>query len=274
MIVTDICIDESGTHDDSPYMIMGGVVARNGQWQDHDKRFCRLLKKNLLTYFHAYEMRHNENEYKNWSDYSKLKLVLDINKIQQKTTLFRFATVLNKGDYEREYKSPTGLTRIQHDTEYGICFRVSLSLAVEMLERTFETPDFVVNFLIEDSHHFGDAHRIFKQIQKHVPDVAKHLGNCVPVGKKDNYGVQSADAISYAAYKHEALGDQSDLINYEPDWYLKDAKAAIRERSPVLRAEARPDILRDLKEGKITLQNYWKEQGDKARLAHQKAKEA
>jgi hypothetical protein len=137
-----------------------------------------------------------------------------------------------------------------------------------MLERTYETPDFEVNFLIEDSQYFGEAHRVFKQIKKHVPDTAKHLGNCIPVPKKKNYGVQGADAVSYAAYQHEAIGDQSDLIDYEPDWYLKDAKAVIRERSPVLRAHAKPDILRDLKEGKIALQNYWKEEGDRVRLAH------
>jgi hypothetical protein len=267
VIVTDVHIDESGTHDDSPYMIMGGVVARNAQWQDHDKRFGKLLKNNGLTYFHAEEMRNNRNEYKNWSDYSKIELASRINKVQEKTTLFRFATYLNKSDYEREYKSLPGLTRIQHDTKYGICYRLSLCFVVEMLERTFGTKEFEVNFVLEENQWFADALRIFCQIQKYVPEIGKHLGYCIPGKKKKIFGLQSADAVSYAAYRHEAIGDHSDLLLYEPDWHLKEAKQMVRSKSPVFRADAKADILRDLKEGKVALQNLWKEQGDKARLA-------
>jgi Protein of unknown function (DUF3800) len=269
VIVADVHIDESGTHD-CPYLIMGGVVARNGQWQEHDKRFRSLLKRNSLTYFHAKEMRHNENEFHGWSDFSKIKLTNQINRIQQKTTLFRFVTHMNKAEYEREYKAPSGLTRIQHDTQYGMCFRTSLSFVVEMLERTLETQEFEVNFILEESSYFGDAYRIHQQIKKYVPEVAKHLSTCIPVEKKRNYGVQSADAVSYAAYQHQVIGDFSDLATFEPNWHMKDAKRLTMDRSPIFRADVKADILRDMKQGKLTLQQTWKEQGDKARFARQK----
>jgi len=269
VILCDVYIDESGTHDDSPYMIMGGLVARAGAWEEHDKRFGRLLHKNSLTYFHGVELRHNHNEFSGWSQHSKSVLLTNIDKIQNRTTLFRFVTLLRKAEYEECYKDPPGLTRIQHDTQYGICFRCSLSFAVEMAERTFKEGDFILNFILEENQRFADAHRIFQQIKKYVPEIAKNLGNCSPGKKKEHYPLQSADAVSYAGYQHEARGDESDLIDYDPKWNLTDARRVVQSGSPVMRSYIRPDILREIKENKITLQNRWKEEGDRARmLAH------
>src|SRR4029077_2036808 len=269
MIVGDVYADESGTHADSPYMIMGALVARVGQWQDYDKRFLRLLNRNSLTYFHGVELRHNQNEFSGWSDHSKNMLLTDIDKIQNNKTLVRFYTIMQKSEYEEFYKSPPGLTRIQHDTQYGVCFRQSLTFAVEMAKTHFGE-NFILNFILEENNRFEDAHRILKQIKKYVPDMAKHLGTCIPGEKKKYYALQGADAISYAAYQLEGRGvkDNPNLVEFGIDRTLAGARKQVKYGSPLMRLPINEEILTELKQNKITLQNMWKEQGDKARLAY------
>lgn len=69
-------IDESGTHDSSDYMIMGGFVGRLGQWYAVDKVWKKLLKKYNLTHFHAVDMRHGNGEFRGWDNSKKFDLGL------------------------------------------------------------------------------------------------------------------------------------------------------------------------------------------------------
>jgi hypothetical protein len=48
-------IDESGTHGDSPHMIMAGYTARLNQWNRFNLKWRKALRKAGLEYFHAKE---------------------------------------------------------------------------------------------------------------------------------------------------------------------------------------------------------------------------
>jgi Protein of unknown function (DUF3800) len=257
MQTVTVYIDESGTHDSAPHMIMGGIVGRADQWPEHDRRFVGLLKKNGLTYFHAVELRHRKNEYRSWSDFSAQQLLLGIDRLQNRTTLYRFATLLRKSEYHGHYRSGERPKKIPLDSMYGICFRCSLSLASELSDRAFGSGNYVLNFVLEENQRFGDALRIFHQIKKYLPELAKVLGTCIPGKKKEYAGLQGADAISFSGYRHEVIGDESDLVGFKG---LKEARQAVGTGSPVMRVYVRPDILREIKANKFQLEALWRDQ--------------
>jgi hypothetical protein len=80
------------------------------------------------------------------------------------------------------------------------------------------------------------------------------LGTCTIEDKKELAGLQGADAVSYAGYQQEKGGDESELMDFAPDWNLDNARNVLRAGSPVFRSYARPEILKELKENLFVLE--------------------
>jgi hypothetical protein len=239
-------LDESGTHDDSPLVIMGGIVGRLGQWADFDKKWNRLLKKNGLTYFHSKRLRACSGEFENWSDHSKHMLIRDIDKLQNRNTLFRFVTVIRKDEFQQHYRSGDKPKKLQLDSIYGMCFRLSLAFVLELAERSLGLEGNQFSFVVEAGHsNAGAAPAIVEQIKKHVPDLRAALGTCAIEDKKTLPGLQGADAVSYAGYQQEKGGDETELMDFNSDWNLDNAKSVLGARSPVFRSYGGPIFSRN-----------------------------
>lgn len=132
MLVT-VYIDESGTHDNSP-LIMGGVGGRLGQWADFDTKWRRMLRDYKLPYFHSASLSSSKRPFRHLSIQQKRDLVHDVNKIVQRHTTWGFSAYLHKKDYDQYYIAGNRPTKIQLDTMYGVCFRMCLSFAIEMVQ--------------------------------------------------------------------------------------------------------------------------------------------
>jgi Protein of unknown function (DUF3800) len=253
-VILTVYIDESGTHGPSDYMIMGAIVGRLGQLVDHDRKWGRLLKKNRLSYFHSKKLKARKDEFTGWSNQSSRALIAEINKIQNNNSLFRFVTLIRKDDFKKFYKDGPNPRRLQKDSLYGMAFRCSLSFAVEMTLLSVPRKGLTINFLVESGHpNAGACHVIFDQIKENVPEMAEILGECLIKPKKDFPGLQSADAISYAGYQQEYHGDESELMDFEFDWKLANAKKVLKAKSPVFRCDVRSDILAEMKENLFKL---------------------
>src|SRR5260221_7747840 len=59
-------LDESGTHDDSPIMLMGGFLGNTEQWERFNDEWRFLLKNSLRSVFHWAELVHCKKEFKDW----------------------------------------------------------------------------------------------------------------------------------------------------------------------------------------------------------------
>ncbi len=235
---------------------------------DYDRKWTRLLKDNLLTYFHSKRLRHGTNEFKNWSEHSKRQLVRNIDKLQNGNTLCRFVAVMRKDEYEGHYKTGERPRKIPLDSMYGLCFRISLGFAAEIVERSGGIQDSQINFILESGHrNYGDAKRIFEQIKKGVPELADVLGTCESGDKKEFPGLQGADAVSYAGYQQEKMGDDSGLMDFAPEWNLDDARTIVKARSPVMRCYARPDIMEELRTNLVVLEETRRKFGQRKRAA-------
>jgi hypothetical protein len=248
-------LDESGTHSESPVLIMGGIVGSLGQWVDYDKKWSRLRRKHGFRCFHSKELRHGEGEFANWSDWSKQQLNRDLDKHQNKNSMFRFVTVVNKEEFQEHYKKGQSPKKFQLDSIYGMCFRLSMAFTLELIERHMGLVGNEVNFIVEDgAKGAGACPEIVKQIKKHVPQLRDVLRVCVLEEKCKLPGLQGADAISYSGYRQEREGDESDLMDFDPDWNLEKAKAILKAKSPVFRSYGRPEIMSELKDNLFILE--------------------
>jgi hypothetical protein len=264
-VILTTYLDESGTHRDSPVLIMGGIVGHFDQWIEYDRKWGRLRQKHLFTCFHSKEVRHCEGEFKNWSNFSKHNLVRDIDKHQNKNSLFRFVTVVNKQEFQEHYKSGQPPQKFQLDSIYGMCFRLSLAFTLELAERSIGLEGNQFNFIVEDGHpNAGACSEIVKQIKKHVPELGAVLGTCILEKKYKLPGLQGADAISYAGYLEEIDGD-AQLMDFENDWNLDNAKAILRAKSPVFRSYGRPEIMKELKDNLFILEERRRQFGQQKR---------
>lgn len=252
MLIT-VYIDESGTHDDSP-LIMGGIGGRIGQFSDFDAKWRRLLRDNNVPYFHSASLRSSKAPFRGWSVAQKRKLIRDVNRICQRHTTWGFSATLHKKDYDGHYRDGPKPRKIPLDTMYGCCFRMCLSFAIDMAEKIVEWKDPQIRFVLEKGHrHAGDAERVFNQVKKGVPELRSVLAGIEFIEKDAAFGVQGADAVSYAANMQEREGGL-DLADFGPGVDIAAARKTVRAKSPIFRLEGSPRILAEMRNNLLTLE--------------------
>jgi hypothetical protein len=99
-------IDEAGTHGGSPVTVMGGYVARLGQWRHFDEKWDGLLKRNALTHLHTIEMLQANGQFRTgWDQQRALALIIKSNKIIDRYTMFGISAFVSDRDYKEFYES-------------------------------------------------------------------------------------------------------------------------------------------------------------------------
>lgn len=243
-MIIDIYIDESGTHDSSEMMTIGGLVGRPTQWNYFDRRWAKMLKKRGIPYFHTKSLMDTHKPFKGWNRVRKAELINRAGDIQRNHTMFGFSVALCRSDYDEFYKSGERPKKIPLDTMYGLCFRYCAEWLPTILEPSLGTKDFEINFIMEAGHkNAGDALRVFNQLKKDNPAIFKSL----TFHNKESLGLQGADYVAHAAWLVESEpGVESHLTDFPKDGDLSDAKR-ILGRKPVFRGSISPDLLRQVK---------------------------
>jgi len=246
IVIYTAYIDASGHHDGSPVMILGGYVARLGQWANFDKKFERLLHKNNLTHHHTKKLIHGEDEYKNWSEPRKNVYINKLQKLIDKNSTCGFSISMTHSDYRQFYRNGDKPKGVQLDGKYGLCFRLFLAQLPNMFQRSLRDPQLFI--VLEDGDPgIDDADRVFKSFEKDAPP---ELSNFVKfrgkAKKRDYYGLQIADWVAASSY-HAEQG-MPNLTSYPADATLQEASALVPYESPVFRWQITPDVMRDLKQ--------------------------
>lgn len=251
MIVT-VYIDESGTHD-SGVTILGGWVARLGQWAAFDPKWNKLLKRNGLTYFHSRKMRQTKGQFKGWTRQRKHDFTQAAADLGLKNLEFGFTIALPDAAYEQHYVAGFRPREIPLDSRYGICFRFCLSLIPGMAKDAFKGKDLDINFVLESGHvNAGDAERIFNRVKKQgltnpaEIEIVKML-NVISFADKEKFpGLQVADVNAYSAFQHETAARPLEVMTLDPQSAMADAKKI--QKVPIFRLELRETELKMFKQ--------------------------
>jgi uncharacterized protein DUF3800 len=93
-----VYLDESGTHDDSPIMLMGGFLANTEQWESFNNEWQSLLKPFGIQFCHAVELRYRTKQFKGWSVDKRKEFILEANRIIQEQLELGVTTIIRKED--------------------------------------------------------------------------------------------------------------------------------------------------------------------------------
>lgn len=247
--------DEAGTDGSYPFVMVGGYVSTVAKWNDFDKRWRKLLKKNGLKRFHAMDFP-KERPYRDWTEHQTTVFFAAMERLILKRTLFGVTVRLDVPDYQEHYWGPGPIKGLQLDSKYGVCVRFLMSFMDTMLTEHFGD-DFRVNMLLEDgdkSIGAGDAHRVFKQLKTLIPECDRHFGT-LAFDKKDRFpGLQAADATVSPAHRLERDGEPA-LTPFLDGETLEDGRREKGNAAPVYRLKIDGTILKEMRENVVA----WKE---------------
>ena len=192
-------LDESGTHDSSPIMLMGGFLIRAQKLAAFNEKWHSLLKSSCVQYCHGKELKHRTGQFKGWSLEKRNAFVLEANRIIEKYSEFGFTAIIRKDDYALIYEAAPNPGKLRKDTKFGVLFRgclwVVLAAVTENLKLANRSK---VNFVLEDgAKNSGDAVRLFKLAKSNfLPGWSGLLGT-LALSTKQSPGLQAADLLVY-----------------------------------------------------------------------------
>jgi hypothetical protein len=172
-------LDESGTHDDSPIMLMGGFLASAKQWTRFNRKWRSFLKSSHLDYCHGKELVHRTKQFKGWSPEKCDGFVIEANRIIHEPLALGVTAVIRKDDYDSIYKAAPNPKKQRKDTKFGVLFRGCLWAVLGAVTQNLKlAAKSRVNFILEDSaKNSGDAVRLFDLAKSNMlPEWSNLLG--------------------------------------------------------------------------------------------------
>jgi hypothetical protein len=192
-------LDESGTHDDSPIMLMGGYLGNNHQWDAFNIAWRTLLGSEGIEFCHAKDLQQGKKQFKDWPVKQRQRFGRDAEAIIEKHLQLGVSSIIRRNDYNFVYKGHRNPNKLREDSKYGVLFRGCL-MVVEAAATMNNLPrkDLKLNFVLEDGHeNAGDALRLFELAKRdHLPEW-EHLLGTLQFGKKESCGLQAADLLIY-----------------------------------------------------------------------------
>jgi hypothetical protein len=198
-VIWTVYLDDSGTHDDSPIMLMGGFLANAAQWESFNNEWQSLLTSFGIPSCHAVELRHRTKQFKGWSVDKRKEFILEANRITEEQLELAVTTIIRKDDYDSIYKSAPNPKKLRKDSKFGVLFRGCLSLIVSAVTTDLElAKQSTINFVLEDgAKNSGDAVRLFDLAKSNNLPEWSHLLGSITRGQKQSYGLQAADLVVY-----------------------------------------------------------------------------
>jgi hypothetical protein len=149
---------------------------------------------------------------------------------------YGFAVSLSPKDYRAIYKAQEVPKKIRHDSEYGLCFRMCVHIALQyMATRREEWP---LTMVLEGGHrNSGDAIRIFDEMKSQLaPQWHGILGQIAFDSKNTCVPLAAADALAHTLFRSRA----GFIPNAEGRLYTRYDDVTILDAVPN-RSEAQAD---------------------------------
>jgi hypothetical protein len=262
-MIVNLYIDESYNQD---IFILGGYIAKLGQWNSFDYKWNRLLKKYQIRYFHSTEMVDRDGDFAKWNHNTEIAFCSEAEELSRKHGLCGFVSRIDFADYREHYRTYKPVKGFNLDSIYGLAFRYIIGFVPDFVERSFRRNDIVINGILENSQYFGDGLRVWNDIKKRVPEVGRLLGTAIP-GDKKIPGLQSADALATGAYRLERVGEMGFTDFPQAVVTLSDLRKRKLSRPPVVRCHPTPEQLRDIKDAAQEGKEYRRSHAERARAA-------
>lgn len=202
-----ICLDDSGTHKDSEFVVVGGVIGRSGQWDEFLERWNEKLKHPLegkpsLKSFSLFDCTHAMNNFKGYNRAESDLLTREFRNIIKETNIIGYASAIDKRAWDE--------------------------LVTEEHRRNMSTAEIFcltscVREMLRDANEFFPGQKRAEIIYDAGRDT--HIPYDM---EKFDWG-RNIDAPRIVAYEYEAVADfpplqAADMIATESYWWIKAQK--------------------------------------------------
>lgn len=260
-------IDESGTHAQSPRVVMGGIVGSCDGWERLEGEWNSILREYELASFHSKDIvKNSTSAVKKLGVERRLELTARLQDIYKRETLFGFVCFLNRIDYSTHYLNGPRPAKWAPDSPWGVCFRAGLSIMLEVLRSEFGPEGARLSVVFESGNrNAGDVIRLQKIFERSgEPELVRMLESVSFLPKQRAAGLQAADMLAYTA-NYAGL----DGVNRTAKWgtfersllsarvrlpkgIIAGMRSISRIKYPVFALELTPEWLSGLKQSLIS----------------------
>lgn len=186
-------VDESGIGGDDRIML-AGLVARSEGWFGFVPNWKKLLGEADIRYSHLVDMENGNSPFDGWNKMRTAAFVGGALPLVERYCEYGLTVALDLDLHRDHYRAQLS-DKVHKDSAYGLCARAMIE-GISVMALEFFGPDIRLNFIFEDTNHFGDALRIFNDCKGHMDNIKGVLGTITP-GKKDEFGaLQAADLVA------------------------------------------------------------------------------
>jgi hypothetical protein len=194
--------DESGTHQDSPVMVILGLIATNEQWKHLKREWDELLIQfELLPPFHMKEYAHSTGQFKAWKGAPiRDRFLSRIVGIILRRVQYSVAVSLSMPDYNKVI-APNPKASLFFGSPYAMCIYQTLFLLDLWWKKLPHERDKIP--CIFDSGHpkSSEVSRIVRKYSSHPNMEKKALESVSFVPDDDHPPLQAADLVAWELCK-------------------------------------------------------------------------
>lgn len=198
-------LDESGTHDNSPVTVMGGVMATAEQWDRFEAAFCDLKARYGFRVFHTRKFKKRAGEFRNWHPLRRFALMQELAVLTSAPgTFIEAVTVtLDNADYKANYVGGDKPRRLRLESKYGLCFRNCLMFfLLEGMKWVHEGSPPKLHFILESGHpNWNEVRQIFNEVKAEVQGFGVDMLGEITFSDKNNCNpLMVADFLAHTAF--------------------------------------------------------------------------
>jgi len=195
-------MDESGTHDGSPYAVVGIVFARDEVWKQWSVDW-RSAKGREIDIYHAVDCHSRKKEFSGWTQTKRNDFVKKMLSVCTQHEIYYFVSIIEVSTFKSALKGRQDILEWLNPIHKWCAYFALRSVFKQIAKYDIER----VGVYIESSH---DDNSI-----SHMAELAKRSatehGLSVNInfgGKKDYEPFQAADIIAYEAFKQSKNQDR------------------------------------------------------------------
>lgn len=198
LLYFSVRLDETDTHDDALFTVVGGAVGTMGQWDELERAWRDLLQKARIRSFHYKDFVGRQGDFAGWSDLKAKRFLSRIERIIDRNTGFRIAVGVDSKAHADVKRRMKGIKGYRGDSDYGLCLRWLLLHSCDVIERHFGS-DFGLDVILEDGPYASGAVGLFHSLRrmtdgKQPPKHTSKYRDIAVLGKESS-SLQAADAI-------------------------------------------------------------------------------
>jgi len=197
--------DDSGTHDGSAVVVMGGLIGSEAQWSAFETRWRARLQDPVegmrppLRQFHMYDCQHSLDEFEGWTRTESDYLVHQLQTIILEESLVGYAAAVARADWDDLI---TGVSREVSGDAEGFCIRNCLVRTLDWARDRTTEPE--VAFIFDNRPHRQASnervHRVFATVAE-LDTVPPSLAPIAFVSAATHLPLQAADMFAWEVYQ-------------------------------------------------------------------------